>query len=374
MNNWVEISEEHLAWNLRAIQAGAGAETEVLAVVKANAYGHGAEACSVALVRAGARWLGVTSAAEGMRVRRALRSAALTADILMMCGFLPADVPVIAEHGLVPVLWTPEQSEWLRGCSGLRVHVEIDTGMGRQGVRPGLDFKRLLDAVQAGKLALDGVFTHFCSSEAAGSELTQRQERLFASAVAQVVGSGLSPRWIHAGNSSTVDNPAQDWPWLAELARKAGARAMVRTGLALYGYCLPIEGSAAAHLRPNVRPVMTWKAHVLAVHCLAPGETVGYNATFTADRAMPVALLAVGYADGLRRELSSRGWGMLHDRRAPILGRISMNLTVVDVSGIPGVAVGDAAILLGDGITAEDHAELAGTISYEILCGIHPCA
>ena len=373
MNNWVEISEANLAWNLGAIQAAVGADTEVLAVVKANAYGHGAEGCSVVLVRAGARWLGVTCAAEGARVRKALRSAGLAADILIMCGFLPEDMPLIAEHALIPVVWTLEQVEWLRLHPGLRVHMEIETGMGRQGVRPGLELERLLQAIRAGKLVLDGIFTHFCSSEVAGSDLTQRQQRGFEAAVAQTIRFGLQPRWVHAGNSSTVDNPVQDWPWLSELAKQAGARPMVRPGLALYGSCLPIEGPAAAHLRPELRSVMTWKAHVLAVHCLAPGETVGYNATFTAERAMPVALLPVGYADGLRRELSGRGWVMLGGRRAPILGRISMNLTVVDLSGLSNVAVGDAAILLGEGITAEDHARLAGTIAYEILCGIHPC-
>ena len=373
MNNWVEISEANLAWNLRAIQAAAGADTEVLAVVKANAYGHSAELCSVALVQAGARWLGVTCASEGMRVRLALRSAGLSADILVMCGFLPEDVPLIAEHALMPVLWTPEQVEALAPHPGVRVHVEVDTGMGRQGVRPGPELERVLSALQARELVLDGVFTHFCSSEVAGSALTQRQERLFEEAVRQVVRFGLRPRWLHAGNSSAVDNPAQDWPWLSDLAQQSGARPMVRPGLALYGYCLPIEGAALSHLRPHLRPVMTWKAHVLAVHCLVPGETVGYNATFTADRAMPVALLPVGYADGLRRELSARGWVMLHGRRAPILGRISMNLTVVDASGISGVTVGDAAVVLGEGVTAEDHARLAGTIAYEILCGIHPC-
>ncbi len=373
LNNWVEISEPNLAANLRSIQASAGADTEVLAVVKANAYGHGAEACSVALVRAGARWLGVTCAAEGVRVRDALRSAGLSADILIMCGFLPEDVPLLAEHALVPVLWTLEQVEALALHPGLRVQVEVDTGMGRQGVRPGLPLERLLAAMQTGKLVLDGVFTHFCSSEVAASELTQRQERLFEAAVAQVIRAGLRPQWVHAGNSSAVDNPAQDWPWLAELAQQAGARAMVRPGLALYGYCLPIEGRATSQLRPALRPVMTWKAHVLAVYCLASGETVGYNATFVAERPMRVALLPVGYADGLRRELSGRGWVMLKGQRAPILGRISMNLTVVDVSDLAGVAVGDAAVVLGEGVTAEDHARWAGTIAYEILCGVHPC-
>ena len=373
MNNWFEISEANLAWNLRAIQAAAGADTEVLAVVKANAYGHGTEACSVALVRTGARWLGVTCAAEGVRVRQALQSAGLTADILIMCGFLPTDVPWIAESALVPVLWTLEQTEWLRGHPGLRVHVEIDTGMGRQGVSPGEELERLLRGMEAGELVLDGFFTHFCSSEIAGSGLTQRQESLFESAVAQIISAGRTPRWIHAGASSAVDNPAQDWPWLHELAGRNGARAMVRTGLALYGYCLPIEGRAAPHLRLQLRPVMTWTAQVLAVHCLAAGQTVGYNATFTADHPMRVGLLPVGYADGLRRELSGRGWVMLQGRRATILGRISMNLTVVDLTGIPNVNAGDTALLLGEGITAEDHARLAGTIAYEILCGVHPC-
>jgi alanine racemase len=123
---------------------------------------------------------------------------------------------------------------------------------------------------------------------------------------------------------------------------------------------------------------MTWKAQVLTVSDLAPGDTVGYNATFTAGQPMRIALLPAGYADGLRRELSSTsekpgGWVMIHGQRAPILGRISMNLTVVDVSHIPGVAPGDPAVLLGPGITADDHARLAQTISYEILCGIHPC-
>ena len=373
MNNWIEISEDNLAWNLRAIAAAAGTGTEVVAVVKANAYGHGAEVCSLALVRAGARWLGVTCATEGAQVRQALQSAGLAAEILMMCGFLPADVPLIVQHTLVPVLWMLEQTEWLRCHPGLRVHVEIDTGMGRQGVAAGPEFARLLTAIKETGLIAEGLFTHFCSSELADSKLTLEQQRRFEGAVAEAMSAGLTPLWIHAGNTSAVDNPAQDWPWLSELARTAGARAMVRTGLALYGYCLPIEGRAVPRLRPELRPVMTWKAHVLAVHCLAAGETVGYNATFTADRAMPVALLPVGYADGLRRELSGRGWVMLGGQRAPILGRISMNLIVIDVTGNADVAVGDAAIVLGEGIDAEDHARLADTIAYEILCGIHPC-
>jgi alanine racemase len=392
VNSWIEVSEERLAGNFRAIKEAAGAETEVLAVVKANAYGHGAEVCSVALARAGARWMGVTCASEGVRVRRALGEANFahgegTPRILVMCGFMRDEVAAITDHGLTPVVWTAEQVAALRG-SGVAAHVEVDTGMGRLGIRPGGELDGLLDAMSEAGIALDGVFTHFGAADVAHSELTQVQERRFEAAVAQLRSrsqkGGLAPKWVHAGSSSTLDNPAQHSPWLVELAKSVGARAMVRSGIALYGYCLPIEdsqehggdaGSVRSKLRPSLRPVMQWKTRVMDVRDIAAGDTVGYNATFTARRPMRLAMLLVGYADGLRRELSGSdarpgGWVMVRGRRANILGRISMNLTMVDVSGIEGVRVGDEVVLLGDGVTADDHARLAETISYEILCGV----
>ena len=395
MNNWIEVSDAALTHNFQALQAAAGSATEVLAVIKANAYGHGAEHCAPVLVRAGARWLGVTCAEEGARVRRALDDLAavtlqpeiVSPDLLVMCGPLPEDGPILRAHRLTPVIWTPEQAGWLAGDAAgqpsLPVHIEVDTGMSRQGARPGRELDRLLKAVAAAGLELGGVFTHYASAEVAGSALTRLQQRRFEQAVTQVIASGARPAWVHAGNSSSMDNPAQPWPtiaatWLEQLAAGVGARAMVRPGLALYGYCLPIEGPAQPHIRPELQPALHWKARVLAVRELATGETVGYNAIFTAPGPMRVAVLPVGYADGLRRELSSTdtragGWVMLHGRRAPILGRISMNLTVVDVTGVPQAAALDVATLLGPGITADDHARLTGTIPYEILCGIHPC-
>jgi alanine racemase len=247
----------------------------------------------------------------------------------------------------------------------------------------------LLDAIAAAGLVLDGVCTHFSAAEVAGSELTQAQERRFEVAVAQVAAKGLTPRWVHAGNSSSVDNPAQDWPWLVWLAKTVGARAMVRSGIALYGYCLRIEepdgeeekgGLTEAHLRGALKPVMTWKTRVIDVRDAEAGDTVGYNATYTVPKPMRLALLPVGYADGLRRELSGiiakpGGWAMVRGRdgeckRAPVVGRVSMNLTTVDVTGIDGVRVGDEVVLLGDGVTADEHARLAGTIAYEILCAV----
>lgn len=364
LNNWIEVSEVNLAANYAAVKAAAGEGTEVLAVVKAGAYGHGLERCAHALANSGARWLGVTSATEGVAARAA---AGPDIDVLLMCGFLPEDAATIRKHSLTPVVWTEQQAGWLAPGN---VHVEVDTGMARQGVTPGSELAGLLEVLAGAGMMVDGVFTHFCSSEEAESELTQRQERLFEAAIAQVKAAGLRPRWIHAGNTSTLDNPAQPWPWLEQLAGTVDARAMVRAGLALYGYCLPIQGAGEAHVRTALTPVLTWKAKVLAVRTLGIGQTVGYGATFTAERPMRIATLGVGYADGLRRELSHGGWVMVRGKRAPIVGRISMNLTVVDVTEIEGVYADEVAVVLGDGITADDHARLAGTIAYEILCAL----
>ena len=375
LNSWIEISEQRLAANYRALGHAAGHETEVLAVIKANAYGHGATVCAPMLVRAGARWLGVTSVREGAAVRAALGSA--EAEILVMCGILPEDAPLLVEQRLTPVVWTFEQVDCL-SRHRLSVHVEVDTGMSRQGVRPGKPLEELLDLFdEYTNLWLDGIFTHYVSSEVAGSELTRDQQRLFEVAIAQVAERGRRPTWVHAGNTSSVDNP-NDPSWLQSLARIVGARPMVRTGIGLYGYCLGIEPAGTSHVAIGLQPVMTWKTRVLSLRELAPGDTVGYNATYTAEAPMQVALIPVGYADGLRRELSSTnersgGWVMTAGQRAPILGRISMNLTTVDVTGIAAVQPGDEVIVLGEGVTANDHARLAGTIPYEILCGIHPC-
>jgi alanine racemase len=239
------------------------------------------------------------------------------------------------------------------------------------------------------------VLTHFASPEVAGSSQTLVQRGRFEEAIAAVAEAGLRPAWVHAGSSSTIDNDGTDndgididavdqqgaagnLAWLRSLAGSVGARSMVRSGIALYGYCLPIEPDEAvveAKLRCGLQPVMSWKTRVIGLREVQAGDTVGYNATFMAERPMRLALLPVGYADGLRRELSGSnaragGWTMVKGQRAAIVGRVSMNLTVVDVTEIPGVAVGDEVVVLGDGVTADDHARLAHTISYEIVCGV----
>jgi alanine racemase len=189
-----------------------------------------------------------------------------------------------------------------------------------------------------------------------------------------VKAAELPLAWVHAGNTSGLDT-GELAGWLAGLAARVGARAMVREGLGLYGYSLPLSDAGASKLRGRVEPVLTWKTRLLAVSEVRAGARVGYNGTFTARRPMRLGLLPVGYADGLRRELSSSdqrsgGWVTIRGRRASIVGRISMNLTSIDLTDSPDAAVHDEVVLLGEGITAASHAELAGTIPYEILCGI----
>jgi alanine racemase len=399
VKSWVEISEKRLTGNYQLLKKAASGDTAVLAVVKANAYGHGAAVCAPVLARAGATWLGVTDAAEGACVRKALTTAGIDPQkqpqILIMSGPLPEDADELLRHQLTPVVWQQEQFLWLSAAvtkhnsAPLPIHIEIDTGMARQGVAPGEDLAAVLQWLKRhATLQLDGVFTHFASSEVASSPQTLLQRRRFEQAIAQIAASGLQPRWVHAGNSSTVDNQGteENLPWLRTLASTIGARSMVRPGIALYGYCLPIESANAStppqpEIEANLQPVMTWKTRIIGLRDIHLGDPVGYNGIFAADKPMRLALLPIGYADGLRRELSASntrpgGWAMIHGKRAPFVGRVSMNLTIIDASEIAAaseiedLALGDEVVILGDGITASDHADLANTIAYEIVCGV----
>jgi alanine racemase len=262
----------------------------------------------------------------------------------------------------------------------LRVCVEIDSGMSRQGVRAGTKLLEVVAAIEGAEgLRFDGVMTHFASAEVAGSSQTASQRHAFEGALEAIRAAGVTPAWLSVGNTSGVDLEDAAEPmvaWISRLAQGLGARPLLRAGLAMYGYVLPVEGLGAhSCLAGPLQPVMTWKAKLIGLEDIVAGAAVGYNGTFVAERPMRLALIAVGYADGLRRELSSTnqkpgGWVMVHGQRAPIVGRISMNLTTVDVTGIDEARMGDEVIVLGEGITTEDHARLAGTIAYEILCGV----
>lgn len=377
-----EISRSRLIANFEQLRTLAGRTSGcgLLAVVKANAYGHGISFCAPWLVEAGAGWLGVTSVVEGAAVRRLCPEA----KILVMCGLEPGDETDLLDARLTATVWDPRHLEILAGAAqrcgmtagSVPVHLEIDTGMSRQGVgfeEPVL--AKILERLRAvSALRLDGAFTHFASPEILDSNQSAEQMSRFAEAVRQISTAGLRPSYIHAGNSTTLLG-GQQMDALAGLANSIGVGLLVRPGLALYGYAQSFTGGCP---QPNrsvaLQPVLAWKTILTSLRNVRAGTRVGYDGTFTAPSEMKLGLLPVGYADGLNRKLSNRGYVLVRGEIAPIVGRISMDLTVVDLSGIPGAVAGDEVVILGRQgsrcITADDHARWAETISYEILCAI----
>lgn len=386
---WAEISRNRLLTNFATLRSLAGSSAEVLAVVKANAYGHQATFCAPWLVEAGATWLGVTCVEEALAVRPVCPQA----RILVMCGLWPGEEEAILKEKLVPAVWELHHIDLLARAAAKRhapagsvpVHLEIDTGMSRQGVAATPEaLVAILDRVRATPaLRLEGVFTHFASADEPDSEQNQRQMAMLTQALAVLTEAGARPAWVHAANSAALLGQRVQSP-LAKLAQARQARLLARPGLSLYGYALPFvrhgtPSTPAPGPETGLQPVLHWKARITSLRHVEAGAQVGYNATFTAPRPMLLALLPVGYADGLDRKLSNCGHVLVRGVRAPIVGRVSMDLTTVDVGAVPGVSVGDEVALIGeqaapDGsivrVTADDHARWAGTIPYEVLCAI----
>lgn len=380
-----EISRSRLLSNfaqLRSLvqQQANGQHCDLFGVVKGNAYGHGAHLCAPWLVEAGAQWLGVTSVEEGLAVRQYCPEI----NTLVMVGFHPANIRSLLDARLVPTIWDSRHIESLAEIANQRslasdsipVHLEIDTGMSRQGVNfPGGELTSILGQIRAvPALRLDGVFTHFASSEILDAEQNSQQMAQFEQATKQIFAAGFRPRWIHAGSSATVLGQRQ-LQSLLKLTKSVGAMPLLRPGLALYGYVLPlVRGDGEVAPTPiDLQPVMAWKTSIASIRFVKAGAEVGYNGTFIAPARMRLALLPVGYADGLNRKLSNRGHVLVGGTRAPIVGRVSMDLTIVDVSHTNAKA-GEEVVILGEQngqrITADDHARWAETIPYEILCVI----
>lgn len=289
-----------------------------------------------------------------------------------MSGLWPGEAEAALEHRLTPAVWEPAHLDWIEeagrrrgvGPGAVPVHLEIDTGMSRQGVAPGR-LAGILERFGSGSvLRLEAVMTHLHSPENADRSL--EQERVFAGAVEAIAAQRLRPEFLSVGSSATVlEGDAQE---ITQVARRIGARPMLRPGIALYGY------APCRQVQTELRPVLAWKTRVTGLREIEPGTTAGYDATFRASRRTRLALLPVGYADGLNRLLSNQGEVLVRGRRAKIAGRISMDQTLLDVTDIPGVAVGDEVALIGeqgaDRITAHDLAELTGSICWEVLCAI----
>jgi alanine racemase len=364
---WAEVSLSILRQNFRTVQKHVGAGVTVCAVVKADAYGHGAVECSRALEAEGARWLGVTSLDEAIP----LRDAGIQARILLMTGFWRGEESEIVRLSLTPTVWEPWHIEALEKAAAAAdarhpVHLKVDSGMGRLGVAPD-GLPEVLAALKSARhLVVEGLSTHLASSEIMDAPSVAEQERTFEAARRLVRDSGFDPSFVHMANTGAVISRRETW------------NNMVRPGVALYGYYLPFQRAgrevSGGTLRLPLKPALTWKTRILSMRDFPAGHPLGYGATYVTKAPAHVAVLPVGYADGYNRQLSNRGRVIVREHYAPIVGSISMDLTLVDVTGIPGIAVGDEVVLLGtcDGLSVDalEHAKLANSSPYEILCNI----
>jgi alanine racemase len=382
---WVEIDTHALEENYRFLQALAAPHAELLAIVKADAYGHSLALCAPAAVRGGAKWLGVTTVEEGVLAR----SVCPETRILVIGGVFPGQGPDVVRHGLTAVVWESQQLDELEGAAraaglhsgSLPVHLEIDTGMSRQGVIPeGLD-PVLARFAPGSPLRLEGVMTHLFAADEADGAVTATQLVQLDVATGHVEAAGLYPDWLNVGSSAAL--LAGQAEIIAARAAHHGMRAMLRPGLALYGLAPaydpafdPEEPATLAAARAQLKPVLSWKTRVVGVRSIEPGAVVGYNGTFVATEPMRLALLAVGYADGLDRRLGNHFSLLVRGQRAPLAGRVSMDQSVIDVTDIPGVKAGDEVVILGvqgaETISAFDHAEASETIPWEIFTRIGP--
>jgi len=360
--SYVLVSREQIARNYRAVRAVVGPRVEVAAVVKADAYGHGALEVSRIVTAEGAKWLAVSSVEEGVT----LRQNGIGARILVMGGFLPHEREAITEFDLTPAVHSLEQMAQMdriaeRAGTGIRYHLKIDSGMGRLGTRASAE-EILAALANAPHAHLEGLMTHFASAADYSRNQTDEQLAYFESIGARLRQAGIAPEILHTSSTIAVG-----------YGRKAGWHEMVRAGHALYGYVSPPRGNAPPQLL-HVKPALTWKAKLIAVKDLPEGALVGYGGTFRTPRPMRIGVLGAGYADGMFHRLSNRGKVIADGQITSILGAISMDLTTIDLSHTTALAPGDDVTLLGtEGdarLEAPEIARVAGTISYNILCSI----
>jgi alanine racemase len=362
---WAEIDLDNLVANFNRVRRLVTPAARVMAVLKANAYGHGAVECAQRLAREGADWFGVALPEEGIQ----LRAAGIKEPILLLAGYWPGQAAACIQHQLTSVVYRLEMIEALNQAAAnagvvIDVHVKVDTGMGRLGVR----FDQLNEFIPAlaqfRNVRIDGIMTHLAAADdAACQPLTHDQIQRFDDAVTVFRDHGYRPTHLHLANSAGVFGHRESWGNL------------VRPGGVLYGLWRDVLPPSTSD--PELLPVMSLHSRISLLKWVPSGETIGYGCTFEASRRSLIATLPIGYHDGYLRGLSNRAHVIVRGRYAPVVGRVSMDLTLIDVTDVPGVEIDDQVTLLGSNrdrpdlkITTEDLARIVGTLSYEVTCGI----
>jgi alanine racemase len=353
------VDLDALIWNFRQIRSKVGPQVKVLSMVKANGYGHGARAVAKALAGEGSDAFGVATLEEGIE----LRQAGIHAPILVLAGAYPDQIDLFFENRLTPGIHALESLNELDTAAHsrnktLNVHLKVDTGMGRIGLLPVEVDSWLPKIKDLRALKIEGVFSHFSHAESVEGSYTQQQLRLFRKVVERLRAEGVAPPFVHLANSAaTITLPAAYFD-------------MVRPGLMLYG----VYPSPAMQGQISLKPVLSWKTRILQLKRVSAGSSISYGQTFVTKRESLIATLPIGYADGYPRLLSSRGQVLVRGKRAPVAGRVCMDLTMIDVTDIEKIQPGDEVVLLGRQgdaeISADEMAAWANTISYEILTSI----
>lgn len=360
---WSEIHLENLAFNLQSVKSFIRDEIKYMAVVKADAYGHGAIECAKRLERAAIDWFGVALPEEGVE----LRENAITKPILCLGGFWEGQEDLLLENNLTPVIFRLDLAEKLNRAAAERgvtadVHIKVDTGMNRVGVRHD-EFAEFAEKLKSFKnLRIDGIMTHFANADdLRQNEFTNLQIERFQRSVEVLRAKGFRPHYVDLANSPGA------------VAHPASRGNMVRLGGILYGLGGDVLPKSIE--KPELKPVMSLYSKIALLKKVPKGETLGYSRTFVTERDSLIATISIGYHDGYPRALSNVGKVIVNGVTAQIAGRISMDWTILDVTDVPNVKIGDLVILIGESddlkIKAEDLAIQTGTISYEITCGIN---
>lgn len=359
---WAEINLDNLAFNFHSVKKFIGSDVKFMAVVKADAYGHCAVPCARRLEAEGVDWFGVALPEEGIE----LRQAGIRKLILCLGGFWPGQEKLILNNNLTPVVFQFEKAESLNQAAKERgtvadIHVKIDTGMGRIGVRFD-EIKEFADSLKPlTNLRVEGLMTHFAAADKLEeNDFTDLQIKRFNEVVEIFREKGFKPAYTDLANSPGA------------VVHPESRSRMVRIGGILYG--LGDDVLPAKIEKPDLKPVLSLHTRIAYLKRVPEGETIGYGRMFTTKQDSLIATIPIGYQDGFRRNLSNVGQAIVRDLLVPVAGRISMDWTMLDVTNLPKVKVGDEVVLIGerDGvkITAEEIASELETISYEITCGI----
>ena len=359
---WAEVDLGALRENLAWLRHRVGPEVKIMTVVKADAYGHGLKPIAAVLMQSGTDVFGVANLAEA----QSIRSVGPGWPILMLGAALPSEVEAAVRDLVMPTISSIEEARrFSRVARGLgrtvSLHVKVDTGMGRLGVRPERALSLVRQIRRLPNVEVQGVYTHFSSAED-DARFSRRQTEQFRKVIAQLETAGLCPPVVHASNSAAL------------LHEPDALFSLARPGLLVYGLIPPGARGPATTLQRHLRPVLTWKCRVSLVKPIAQGTPLSYGHTFIAPRPMRVATLTAGYGDGYLRTGSHRAQVLIRGRRCPVLGRVTMDQMLVDVSPLPVVAVEDEVVLIGrqrhDEISVNELAAWFGTIPWEVLTSI----